>query len=40
MNTEIFTIRKRLKSKLDPMRYEHSLSVFLYLRRTGDALRI
>ena len=27
MNTEIFTIRKRLKSKLDPMRYEHSLSV-------------
>lgn len=27
MNERIFTFRKQLKSKLDPMRYEHSLSV-------------
>lgn len=27
MNSDIFTIRKKLKSKMDPMRYEHSLSV-------------
>lgn len=27
MNEQIFTFRKQLKSKLDPMRYEHSLSV-------------
>ncbi|MCI9162832.1 MAG: HD domain-containing protein [Lachnospiraceae bacterium] len=26
-NEQIFTYRKQLKSKLDPMRYEHSLSV-------------
>lgn len=27
VNEQIFTYRKQLKSKLDPMRYEHSLSV-------------
>lgn len=27
MNEQIITFRKQLKSKLDPMRYEHSLSV-------------
>ena len=27
MNEQIITFRKRLKHKLDPMRYEHSLSV-------------
>lgn len=27
INEQIFTYRKQLKSKLDPMRYEHSLSV-------------
>ena len=28
--SQIMMLRSKLKTKLDPMRYEHSLSVYLY----------